>query len=410
MSSWLSRAACIACAGAVLGATARAQDLPIRRWLVRGSIHTDTGAARLTRDYLGGETTVLPDSGDVVGGGAFVPVDADSLGAIDLLRVFAGSADRAAAYVHAYVYAPEDRTVLLVMDSDDDLVAWLNGQRVWLNDVARGLRSGSDTVPVRLASGWNSLLLKPVNRTAGFGVLGRLARAPGEPPLDGIRTAYRRPEGVGVAHIYPSGTITASALRLSGAATWNRDHLELPATVTLTAWGRDTLAAAIARLAQAGTNWASDSVSALVPADPRTLRFQATFDDLRRAALALCLGSVQLCARQRGRTCPPPRAQDSIGQTHRPSRKDYSHDEPATPPTSVVPSAADRYRHAGRAAGRLRRPDPPTHDPARPLGDGARGGGDVESGGRPDRLHGHALRREDLQGADGRVGGAGRGR
>ena len=219
MRQRLTRAARIACAGTLLAATARAQDLPITRWLVRGPIPTDTGATRLTRDYLGRETILLPDSGDVVAGGAFLPVDADSLGAIDLLRVFAGSTDNAAAYAHAYVYAPEDRTVLLVMDSDDDLVAWLNGQRVWFNDVARGLRSGSDTVPVRLAAGWNSLLLKPVNRTGGFGVLGRLARAPGEPPLDRIRTAYRRPAGVEGAHISPAGTITASALRLSGAAT-----------------------------------------------------------------------------------------------------------------------------------------------------------------------------------------------
>ena len=285
MMSWLTRAARLACAGALVATTARAQDLPITRWLVRGPIPTDTGAIRLTRDYLGGETTVLPDSGDVIAGGAFVPVEADSLGGVDLLKVFAGGTDHAAAYAHAYVYAPEDRTVLLVMDSDDDLVAWLNGQRVWFNDVARGLRSGSDTVPVRLAAGWNSLLLKPVNRTGGFGVLGRLARAPGEPPLGGIRTADRRPSGLAATHAYPASTITASALRLAGAATWNRDHLELPVSLALTAWGRDSLAGVIARVTQAGASWASDTVSALAPANSEVLRFQATFDELRRAAL-----------------------------------------------------------------------------------------------------------------------------
>ena len=285
MMSWLTRAARLACAGALIAATARAQDLPITRWLVRGPIPTDTGASRLTRDYLGGETTVLPDSGDVIAGGAFVPVDADSLGGVDLLKVFAGGTDHAAAYAHAYVYAPEDRTVLLVMDSDDDLVAWLNGQRVWFNDVARGLRSGSDTVPVRLAAGWNSLLLKPVNRTGGFGVLGRLARAPGEPPLEGIRTAYRRPSGLAATHVYPASTITASALRLAGAATWNRDRLELPVSLALTAWGRDSLAGVIARVTQPGASWASDTVTALAPANAQVLRFQTTFDELRRAAL-----------------------------------------------------------------------------------------------------------------------------
>ena len=284
MMPCLTRAARLVCAGALIAAAAEAQDLPITRWLIRGPIHTDTGATRVTRDYLGGETTVLPDSGDIVAGGAFVPVAADSLGGIDLLQVFHDSTDNAAAYAHAYVYAPEDRTVLLVMDSDDDIMAWLNGQQVWLNEIARGLRSGSDTVPVRLAAGWNTVLLKAVNRSGGFGVLGRLARAPGEPTLDGIRTAYRRPAGV-TGHIYPSGTITASALRLTGAATWNRDRLEIPATVTLTAWGRDTLSGVLARVSQEGSTWTTDSVTSLAPAAPTALHFQATFDELRRAGL-----------------------------------------------------------------------------------------------------------------------------
>ena len=113
MSDWLTRAARIACAGALIAATAHGQDLPITHWLIRGPIHTYTGPARVTHDYLGGESAVLPDSGDLVAGGAFLPVAADSLGAIDLLRVFATATDNAAAYAHAYVYAPEDRTVLV---------------------------------------------------------------------------------------------------------------------------------------------------------------------------------------------------------------------------------------------------------------------------------------------------------
>ena len=35
---------------------------PIRAWLITRPLPTDTGAARVTRDYLGGETTAFPDS------------------------------------------------------------------------------------------------------------------------------------------------------------------------------------------------------------------------------------------------------------------------------------------------------------------------------------------------------------
>jgi alpha-mannosidase len=287
MTRLLRRAACAAWCGLVLAAAARAQDLAIRRWLVLGPIPTDSGAMRVARDYLGGEATILPDSGEARAGATFQPVAADSLGGIDLLKVYANSTDHAAAYAHTYVFSPEDRTVLLVLDSDDDLVAWLDGQRVWVHIVARGLRSGSDTVAVRLAAGWNSVLLKAVNRTGGFGVLGRLARAPGESALDGIRTAYRKPPEVADAQTYPAGTITASTLRLSGAATWNRDRLELPASLAVTAWGRDTLSGVQARVTQDGSNWAADTVASLAPAAPQTLRFQPTFDELRRAALGV---------------------------------------------------------------------------------------------------------------------------
>ncbi len=170
------------------------------------------------------------------------------------------------------------------MDSDDDLVAWLNGQRVWTHVVARGMTSGSDTVAVRLASGWNSLLLKAVNRSGGFGVLGRLARAPGEPALDGIRVQDRRPAEV-QAVSYPAPAVTASALRSSSPATWNGDRVEVPASFAVTVWGHDSLAGAITRISQDSTSWAVDTITVLAPGTPRTVRFRPSFEELRQAAL-----------------------------------------------------------------------------------------------------------------------------
>ena len=269
-------------AGLLAGASLRAQDLPVRRWLVRGPIKAPSGPLP---DYLAGaEASVLPDSGDVVAGGPFLPVDADSLGGIDLNRVFTGSTDASAAYAYAYVFCPDDRTVLLVMDSDDDLVAWLNGQRVWVHVIARGLTSGADTVAVRLAAGWNGLLLKAVNRSGGFGVLGRLARAPGEPTLDGIRVQDRRPAEMH-GFSYPAPTMTAS--RLSGTPEWNRQHFELPVSFAITVWGRDSLPGASTRLTQDSTGWSAESLTTLPPGTPRTVTFRPSFDELRRAALGL---------------------------------------------------------------------------------------------------------------------------
>ncbi len=262
-----------------------AQDVAIRGWLVRGPIPADTGAAGVLRDYLGGETTVLPDSGQIVADGPFFPADADSLGHVDFNRVLPNPRDWSAGYAHAYVWAPRELTALLVMDSDDDIVGWLNGQRVWLHIVPRGIGLGRDTTVVRLAAGWNSLLLKVINRTGGFDVLGRLAPAPGELSLDGVHSQIRRPTELARGHNLPAPTITVSHLRLASAPTWNGPALETGATLRVSAWGRDTLRGVVTRLEQGTARWAGDSLGALAPGMSRSVAFAPTLDELRRAAL-----------------------------------------------------------------------------------------------------------------------------
>ena len=281
----LSLIALIAAALAAAGAL-RAQDLAVRSWLVRGPIRADTGIAGLLRDYAGGEDRLQPDSGEAVAGGAFVPVAADSLGHINFNAVFPRGTDWAVGYAHAYAHAPTERTLLLVMDSDDDIVAFVNGQRVWVNHVARGVGRGRDTATVRLAAGWNSILLKVVNRTGGFDVLGRLAAIPGEGRLDDLRIQPRRPDEVTPGtHNYPAPTVTVSPLRLSGPLAWTGGELDVGASANLTAWGRDSLRGVSVRFVQGGTTWAGDSIGTLAPGEPTPVALRPSFDELRAAAL-----------------------------------------------------------------------------------------------------------------------------
>ena len=278
----------LAFSGALLASagTLCAQDLAIRTWLVRGPVRADTGLAGLLRDYAGRENSLLPDSGESVAEGAFLPAAADSLGRINLVTLLRTGTDWAVAYAHAYVFAPTERTLLLVMDSDDDIAGFVNGQRVWVNDVARGVASGRDTATVRFAVGWNSVLLKGRNRTGGFDVLGRIAAIAGVSSLEGVRTQARRPPEVrpGV-HIFPVATVTISPLRLEGPLTWTTDQLDLEASATVTGWGRDTLRGVSVRFIQNGTAWTGDSVGALAPGAPTLVRLRPTFECLRAAAL-----------------------------------------------------------------------------------------------------------------------------
>jgi alpha-mannosidase len=265
----------------------RAQDFAIRRWLLRGALPADTGAAGVVRDYIGGEGALRPDSGDLAAGGAFIVANADSLGYINFNRALTNGRDWSVAYAVAYVQAPQEMTALLVMDSDDDLVALLNGQRVWVNVVARGGGTGSDTTTVRLAAGWNTVVLKVRNRTGGFDVTGRLAPAPGERTLDGLRSAVRRPPELAAGHNRPAATIIASPIHLGGTLTWNGDALETRGSVSISAWGAGVLRGVSARFEQGLSRWSGQALDSLQPGTTASLAFGPTFAELRRAGLGV---------------------------------------------------------------------------------------------------------------------------
>jgi len=277
---------------------ARAQDLVVRHWLVRGPFKADTSPAGVSADYLGGEASVLPDSGESVAGGSFIPVTADSDGTVDLNAVYAGrSTNWQAAYAHAYVHAPAERTVLLTLASDDDIAAFVNGQRVWLHVVARGVATARDTVPVRLAKGWNTILLEIRNRTGGFGFFGALAPYAAGGGVGDLALSADRPAGMR-AHMYPAPRVAVGAIALDSMLVWTDGRLEAGATAPVTAWGRDTLHGVHVVVGPARAPWAADTLAALAPGEPLLLTLHTTFARLRGASLGTA--RVTATARWRG--------------------------------------------------------------------------------------------------------------
>ncbi|NIR46417.1 MAG: alpha-mannosidase [Gemmatimonadetes bacterium] len=264
-----------------LTSTVLAQEIDVRRWLVYGPVPAPAGSARVVRDYLDGAASAMPTLGDE----GWLEASADSAARLDLNRVFAGgTTEWSAAYAHTYVFAPEDRTVLLIADSDDDLVVRLNGQRLWVHEVARGLGFGRDTMMIRLGAGWNSLMLKPLNRGGGFGVLARLAPAAGASDLEGLELSIVRPPGL-VSHNYPESAVTVGPVRWSGVLRWVAGELEPAAAIPVAAWGPDTLRQATVELRQGDRTWPRSSFTALAPGQPVEVEIELPFRELRRASL-----------------------------------------------------------------------------------------------------------------------------
>ena len=101
-------------------------------------------------------------------------------GRINLLTSFRRS-DQVLTYAYTEIESPEAREVLFKMGSDDGMACWLNGERIHLKNVARGLQVDEDTVKARLVGGKNRILLKISNRGGDWGFAFRITDVDGNP-------------------------------------------------------------------------------------------------------------------------------------------------------------------------------------------------------------------------------------
>jgi lysophospholipase L1-like esterase len=90
-------------------------------------------------------------------------------GQIDLGASYTG-ASNVVAYARVGVEADADCALHLSMGSDDGLAVFLDGSRVFANDVMRSLRPGTDEVLVELTKGRHELLFKVTQGGGDFGL------------------------------------------------------------------------------------------------------------------------------------------------------------------------------------------------------------------------------------------------
>jgi hypothetical protein len=105
---------------------------------------------------------------------------------MDLLQALGGQ--QRVAYARTWINSPKEQNGRLEIGSDDGVKVWLNGLVVHANNASRALQAGSDEVDVTLNQGWNPLLLKVTQNTAGWEFCVRFAQPSGE-PVAGLRAA-----------------------------------------------------------------------------------------------------------------------------------------------------------------------------------------------------------------------------
>ena len=113
-----------------------------------------------------------------------------TLGYVDLDALLRPN-DQASAYAVAFVKAEKDTDAAVRLGSDEAVRVWWNGLEVVTRDVRRTMAFDQDVAGVRLAAGWNTLLVKVCDQTGPWGLRVRLTGADGA-PLKGVTIATSR--------------------------------------------------------------------------------------------------------------------------------------------------------------------------------------------------------------------------
>jgi HEAT repeat protein len=95
---------------------------------------------------------------------------------LDLLKELNGGEQRV-AYLRTKIESPESKPVTLEIFSDDGVKAWLNGQVVHSNNIARPIMPEPDRVDVTLVRGTNVLMLKITQNNLPWGAIVRVREA-----------------------------------------------------------------------------------------------------------------------------------------------------------------------------------------------------------------------------------------
>ena len=89
-------------------------------------------------------------------------------------------------YLKTRIFAPAAQPVNFEIGSDDGLKLWVNGGLVHANNAIRGLTPGQDHAKGNLRQGWNDLLAKITQSSAGCGMILRITAADGS-DISGLR-------------------------------------------------------------------------------------------------------------------------------------------------------------------------------------------------------------------------------
>ncbi len=159
----------------------------VQEWITAGPYYNDDDATRLSQDYLGDESTVMPSMGDAAAEsrewyyfdnlvpGVVYPAETVSPFPFSGWAEASGNYNNGAIYMATYAESSTEQEVELNVGASDAIAVWINDELVLQEDrciPAGGERAGETPtividefrVPVTLQAGSNKILVKTAQR------------------------------------------------------------------------------------------------------------------------------------------------------------------------------------------------------------------------------------------------------
>ncbi|MBC8191562.1 MAG: beta-lactamase family protein [Candidatus Marinimicrobia bacterium] len=114
------------------------------------------------------QTLQFENQDATVGTAPVVEATANPMGIVDFAELY-NHAEYKVAYAFAYIHSTKDQSVHALLGSDDAVKVWTNGSLVHENYTFRAVNPGEDQFPIHLKKGLNSILVKVLNGTSGWG-------------------------------------------------------------------------------------------------------------------------------------------------------------------------------------------------------------------------------------------------
>ena len=163
----------------------------IRNWLVLAPIQMDgtAGAEEIDKEFVKGEASIKPKPDEKVSvGGRELAWKAHQTSDffIDFLQSFGKEhGEYVAGYAVAYVLADTETKATLLLSTNDQGKAWLNGKMIFRFPDTRVLEKDSDRIDVTLMKGQNVLMLKIINEVNNWQACARFVR--GDTPVRDLK-------------------------------------------------------------------------------------------------------------------------------------------------------------------------------------------------------------------------------